>query len=757
MKTPNKTIKENLSMIIVILLVLFNFQTSATTYYISNDGLDINVGTSPSSSWQTLDKVNSFVFQPGDSVLFKRNHIWRGQLIPQSGSQGGYIYYGAYGTGNKPCFLGSTDLSNSNSWINKGNNIWSSVSATTTGGEKILNPSFNTDANNWLFYSQGSALVTGARDITDFVSSPASYKINCTSNGDYLYDIQFSTPDLSILYGKTYCLSFKAKCSSPFQMAGVYLMKQITPYNIYFSNTVIPPAIDTSWTSYTIHFTSAVNANDAMINFFFGNSLPDGSTFFIDDISFKEVAFNSAVVTDVGNIIFNNATSFGVKKYLLSDLQIQGDFWYDSDSICVKLFSTSNPGLFYNNIECALTKNIIDEQDKQYIIYENLDLKYGSAHGIGGGNTNHIIVRNCDVSYIGGGLIYIPFYGNVRYGNGIEFWGNTQNNLVEQCKIWEIYDAALTNQNDGTPATQSDIVYRNNLICNAEYSFEYWNRPDTFSVTSNIYFINNTCMYAGKTWAHEQREAWDQRGRHVCIYQNNLNTSNFNILNNIFSFATHEALYVLRYSDLNSFNLNNNCWYQNPCDTLIKICWGSYIVNSYTPGQFADYQSTYQQDSNSFAAYPLFADTINGNYQILFNSPCIDSGTPDTTGIPVGQYDLIGNNRIQDGNGIAPSTIDIGCYEYEYSVGIAHNNYLDGSTVKVYPNPFSETSMFEILSWKNQKYILTIFDMFGREITRYEIHNHKTEISRNDLPNGMYFYQVKDNKNIISTGKLIIQ
>ena len=79
------------------------------------------------------------------------------------------------------------------------------------------------------------------------------------------------------------------------------------------------------------------------------------------------------------------------------------------------------------------------------------------------------------------------------------------------------------------------------------------------------------------------------------------------------------------------------------------------------------------------------------------------------------------------------------------------------SQLKVYPNPFSNSTTLEITNWQNQNYDLKIYDLFGREVRKSQIKNQKTEISRNNLPAGMYFYQVKDNKRFISTGKLIVQ
>lgn len=79
------------------------------------------------------------------------------------------------------------------------------------------------------------------------------------------------------------------------------------------------------------------------------------------------------------------------------------------------------------------------------------------------------------------------------------------------------------------------------------------------------------------------------------------------------------------------------------------------------------------------------------------------------------------------------------------------------SSVKIYPNPFSKTTTLEITTGVIANYKLIIYDLFGREVRKYEIKNQKTEISRGNLPSGMYFYQVTDNKQFISSGKLIVQ
>jgi len=80
-----------------------------TTYYVSPTGSDSNSGTSPSSPWQSLNKVDATSFAPGSQILFQDGGNWYGQqLVPDSaGTASQPITYGSYGTGANPTFWGS--------------------------------------------------------------------------------------------------------------------------------------------------------------------------------------------------------------------------------------------------------------------------------------------------------------------------------------------------------------------------------------------------------------------------------------------------------------------------------------------------------------------------------------------------------------------------------------------------------------------------------------------------------------------------
>ena len=104
----------------------FNYSTSSMdsgatnngavipVYYIDSlAGNDMNDGHTPATAWQSIAKVNSTNFSPGDSILFKSGCSWSGiQLHPLgSGLPGQPIVISKYGTGNLPVLSGNTAIS----------------------------------------------------------------------------------------------------------------------------------------------------------------------------------------------------------------------------------------------------------------------------------------------------------------------------------------------------------------------------------------------------------------------------------------------------------------------------------------------------------------------------------------------------------------------------------------------------------------------------------------------------------------------
>ena len=81
----------------------------SVSYYLdATNGSDNNSGTSSKDAWQSLEKLNGVVLNPGDKVLLKRGDVFNGELeISAQGTPDRRIYVEAYGEGDmKPCIVG---------------------------------------------------------------------------------------------------------------------------------------------------------------------------------------------------------------------------------------------------------------------------------------------------------------------------------------------------------------------------------------------------------------------------------------------------------------------------------------------------------------------------------------------------------------------------------------------------------------------------------------------------------------------------
>jgi len=340
----------------------------------------------------------------------------------------------------------------------------------------------------------------------------------------------------------------------------------------------------------------------------------------------------STFAVDVGCVIFNHGEAAGWKVYLQAEVDASEPhrYLYDRTDRRVYLYSEGDPSTKWSSIELALKQHVVNEGSRHDVVYDGLWIRYGAAHGFGGGSVRRLVIRNCDICWIGGGVQEWNGDTPTRYGNGIEFWDNARDCVVEHNRLWEIYDAALTTQGHGDGIVESNIVYRFNTIWNAEYSFEMWTNPKQHTkpaLCMDLYITNNTAYNAGVCWSHTQRPN-GVNGSHLMFYGHSAPTTNFVIRNNVFCNATE---WHSRISTKNNPMItidHNVVWTDSPS----SYCY--YATNGYKIyTDFARYQTDLGWDATSTNARPLFVDAEARDFRLLPNSPGARMGPG---GAPVG-------------------------------------------------------------------------------------------------------------------------
>ncbi|NQT65777.1 MAG: T9SS type A sorting domain-containing protein, partial [FCB group bacterium] len=165
---------------------------------------------------------------------------------------------------------------------------------------------------------------------------------------------------------------------------------------------------------------------------------------------------------------------------------------------------------------------------------------------------------------------------------------------------------------------------------------------------------------------------------------------------------------------------------------------------------------------------PLFLLAGDDPYQLTELSPCIDAGTPDTTGLFLPPWDLLHNHRVWDGDGDGTTIIDMGCYEFGAGpVGIFYNELpIINYDLRNYPNPFNpETKIvfdlpeagrvkLEIYNIKGQK-VKTLLDCYMSPGRSEMLWNSKDDHGKR-VSSGVYFYRLNVKGKTEKTKKMLL-
>lgn len=275
---------------------------------------------------------------------------------------------------------------------------------------------------------------------------------------------------------------------------------------------------------------------------------------------------------NVGNMVFNDVAALGVKKWKLSDVKSNYDFFYDSDEY-LYFYYAGNIGQDFESIEISQRGELINFNSN--CIIDNICVKYTGSHAIDGAHgTENVKITNCEVGFIGGSMQS----GTTRFGNGIEFPIGAKNITVKNNHVYECYDAGITFQSWSSAKKEShyyDIEFSENLIEKCCYGIEYFTTSgakgtNSYSDYKNISFHDNVIRFSGYEWSQLQRPdpvmTSHIRGGQWAYVKD---CENFTITDNIFDISRASIIFwwwnsksFVHPEPHNGLTVRNNTYYQ---------------------------------------------------------------------------------------------------------------------------------------------------------------------------------------------------
>ena len=215
-----------------------------------------------------------------------------------------------------------------------------------------------------------------------------------------------------------------------------------------------------------------------------------------------------------------------------------------------------NPGDVFLTIEALPKRCMFRIGSHSDVHIDNLCIKYVGHHAISaGGHVKGLQVTNCEIGWIGGTIQH--YYGTdpnypqggrgtvTRFGNAVEIYGGCEDYRVENCYIYQCYDAGITHQIStwGKRINMQNIRYLNNLVERCVYSIEYFLEmlsDDTESCMQDVLIDGNILRLSGYGWgqqrhnvdtpAHIKGWSYVNRARRFVISNNVLDRSAYRMV-----------------------------------------------------------------------------------------------------------------------------------------------------------------------------------------------------------------------------------
>lgn len=300
---------------------------------------------------------------------------------------------------------------------------------------------------------------------------------------------------------------------------------------------------------------------------------------------------------NIGFLEDENGNIYGKRKKSKKLLEDENDFYCENNYLYIK--SIINPSQKFGRIKFVSRNNLV--RISSNTIITGLNIQDTGAHGIvkKGNELKNVYIYNCIIQNIGGSVQTASTF--TRYGNGIEFWNQAENTLVEKCIIKNIYDGAYTVQGNTTLTGFQNNVCRNNIFINCTYDIELfaYNKTDTSlkAKMKNQLIENCISINQGKGWGYTVRP--DKKAPSMLmIWEKNsipkdadITLQNNKYINSRCLFYARSSINNVYYSNI--INSNNNNIYLNK-ETTLFAGNGNYQDRSILKEYNQDQNSTFK-------------------------------------------------------------------------------------------------------------------------------------------------------------------